>query len=53
MKKVLAPAGVAPPSFAYSHGLLVSSPSEFARLSGQIGTGPDGTLAKGATAQAD
>jgi enamine deaminase RidA (YjgF/YER057c/UK114 family) len=53
MRKVLAPAGVAQPSFAYSHGLLVSNPSEFARLAGQIGAGPDGALAAGATAQAE
>ncbi len=53
MRKVLAPAGVAPPGFAYSHGLVISDPREFARLSGQIGIAPDGALREGAAAQAE
>jgi 2-iminobutanoate/2-iminopropanoate deaminase len=45
MRRVLNPRDVASPAGGdYHHGLIVTAPREFARLAGQIGMRPDGSV---------
>ena len=53
MRRVLSPAGLAPPAASYHHGLLVSGTREALYLSGQLGLAPDGSLAPDFAAQAE
>jgi len=45
------PAGVAPPSSAYTHGVRVSDAKTWMHISGQVGTLADGSLAGGSAEQ--
>lgn len=47
------PATVAAPASNYSHGIEVKPNARWLHLSGQVGTLPDGKVAKGAAAQAE
>ncbi|MGQ2996860.1 RidA family protein [Variovorax sp.] len=48
----LAPADVAPPVGAYSHGIVTQGPGRWLHIAGQIGTAADGTLPESFEAQA-
>lgn len=51
MHKEYAPNTVAPPFSRYSHGVEAVGAARWLHVSGQVGVGPDGRLAQGATAQ--
>jgi 2-iminobutanoate/2-iminopropanoate deaminase len=53
LRKILAPSDIAPPAAGYHHGLVISSPAQMVRLSGQLGMAPDGSTPEGFEAQAD
>ena len=52
MRKVINPAGIAPPASAYNHAFLTSPASALLTIAGQLGERPDGTCVEGAEAQA-
>ncbi len=53
MRKILKPDNIAAPGAAHHHGVLITAPTQFARLAGQIGMAPDGTFPDGIEAQAE
>lgn len=53
MRQMLMPDHIARPASAYHHGIVFSAPARFARLAGQLGERPDGTLEPDIRAQAD
>jgi len=50
--RIVAPAAIAPPAGAYSHGIVAAGPGQWLHIAGQIGVMPDGALASGFEAQA-
>lgn len=52
MKRVINPAGVAPPASAYNHALLTQPVGALLTLSGQLGEAPDGSCPADAAEQA-
>lgn len=44
MRKILTPSGIAKPASSYHHGIVVSAPREFVRMSGQMGERPDSSI---------
>ena len=52
MRKIINPAGIAPPASAYHHGLLTTPVTSLLTLSGQLGVRPDGSRPADAEAQA-
>ncbi|MBV9996118.1 MAG: RidA family protein [Caulobacteraceae bacterium] len=53
MKRILAPKSIAAPLEAYHHGVVIEAPTKIARLAGQIGVAPDGSIPEGAREQAE
>ena len=53
MENLYNPKGVAAPASRFSHCALVAGLARMLHLSGQVGIGPDGQVAKGLAAQLD